>query len=126
GPWSVPIAIAFAVILGGSMLVTRRVNQGHTAVSYWVTFALCAGVIALTGHSITANWHVGPVGGMEYWLLLITSPEVLVFTFYMITDPKTAPGGRVGQSIYGAGIAIVGSFIIATQAGEFGTKVGIL
>ncbi|HTO00919.1 MAG TPA: FG-GAP-like repeat-containing protein, partial [Microthrixaceae bacterium] len=126
GPWSVPIAIAFAVIIGGSIAITRRVKQGHSAMSFWIVFAVCTAVIAASGHSISANWHVGPVAGFDYWRLLVTSPEVLVFLFFMITDPKTAPGGRVGQSIYGAGIAVVGAAIISTQSGEFGTKVGIL
>ncbi|MGB6057687.1 MAG: FG-GAP-like repeat-containing protein, partial [Microthrixaceae bacterium] len=76
--------------------------------------------------SITANWHVGPLAGFDYWKLLVTSPEVLVFLFFMITDPKTAPKGRVGQTLYGSGIAVVSALIVSTQSGEFGTKVGIL
>jgi hypothetical protein len=126
GPLSPGLVLAFAVILTGSVLITRRVGQGHSAVSFWVAFAVAVAVIAASGHSITANWHVGALGGWDYWLLLVTSPEILVFVFYMITDPRTAPGGKVAQSVYGVGIAAVAALIIATQSGEFGTKVGIL
>ncbi|MGB3409581.1 MAG: FG-GAP-like repeat-containing protein [Microthrixaceae bacterium] len=126
GPLSIPIVIAFAVIIGGSVVITRRVKQGYSALSFWIVFAICTGVIAASGHSITANWHVGPLAGFDYWKLLVTSPEVLVFLFFMITDPKTAPRGRVGQTLYGSGIAVVSALIVSTQSGEFGTKVGIL
>ena len=41
---------------------------------------------------MTARWHLGPITGGHFWWVLVTSPEVLVFLFFMITDPKTAPG----------------------------------
>lgn len=126
GDWSIPIALAFTVIIGGSMVITRRVGQTHTALSFWVTFSVLVGLITVSGHGITANWHIGPISGWSYWILLTTSPEVLVFLFYMITDPKTSPSGRVGKLIFGCSIALISAVIVATQTGEFGTKVGIL
>ncbi len=126
GPFSAGLVLAFAVILAGSVVITRKVGQSASALSFWVVFATAVGLIAATGHSITASWHVGAISGWDYWVLLVTSPEVLVFLFFMITDPKTAPSQRRGQVIYGAAIALVGAAIIATQGDEFGTKVGIL
>ena len=35
--------------------------------------------------------------GGYFWWVLVTSPEVLVFLFFMITDPKTTPKGRAGR-----------------------------
>ena len=126
GPLSPGLVMAFAVILVGSIAVTRRVRQGVSALSYWITFAVFVALIAASGHTITANWHVGPIGGWDYWLLLVTSPEVLVFLFFMITDPRTAPAKPLAQTAYGVAIAAAGALIIATQSGEFGTKVGVL
>ena len=40
---------------------------------------------------MTARWHLGPISGFSFWWLLVTSPEILVFLFFMITDPKTDP-----------------------------------
>ena len=40
---------------------------------------------------MTARWHLGPVTGAYFWWVLVTSPELLVFLFFMITDPKTIP-----------------------------------
>ena len=45
---------------------------------------------------MTARWHLGPITGGYFWWVLVTSPEILVFLFFMITDPKTIPKGRVG------------------------------
>ncbi len=56
-----------------------------------MTFVSCMAIIAATGHAITTRWHVGPVQGGLFWWVLVTSPEILVFLFFMITDPKTAP-----------------------------------
>ncbi len=126
GPWSVPIAIAFAVILLGSVVITLNVGQMRTAISFWATFAALSGVIAASGHAITTNWHVGPLSGWPYWVTLVTSPEVLVFLFFMITDPKTSPATSAAKTIFGTSIAVVSAVIVSTQLGEFGTKVGIL
>lgn len=126
GPITPALVLAFAVILAGSVLITRRVGQGPTAVTFWVTFAVAMAIVALSGHTITANWHVGPIGGFDYWLLLITSPEILVFTFFMITDPKTTPRSHVGRAVFGASIALVAGLILSVQPREHGTKVGLL
>ena len=64
--------------------------------------------------------------GELFWWVLVTSPEILVFLFFMITDPKTAPRGRVSQVIYGMGVAVVASLLAAPQQTEFATKVAIL
>jgi len=40
---------------------------------------------------MTAAWHLGAIGGLDLWWLLVTSPEILVFLFFMITDPRTIP-----------------------------------
>ena len=61
------------------------------AVGFWLSFAVGIALLALTGHAMTARWHLGPITGPYFWWVLITSPEILVFMFFMITDPKTTP-----------------------------------
>ena len=41
---------------------------------------------------MTANWSFAPVCGSDFWRVIVTSPEVLIFLFFMITDPKTVAG----------------------------------
>jgi hypothetical protein len=83
-------------------------------------------VLAASGHCITARWHVGPLCGEHFWSVLVTSPEVLVFLFLMITDPKTAPRGRRARVIFGALIALLAVFLAAPQHTEFQTKLALL
>ena len=75
---------------------------------------------------MTANWAFAPVCGVDYWRVIVTSPEVLIFLFFMITDPKTVPAGRVGRVVFGLLVAITSTLLMAPQTDEFGTKVGLL
>lgn len=126
GPWSIGLALGFGVILGGSIAVTHHVRQLHTALAFWAPFAALMGVLAASGHAITTNWHVGPLAGWAYWVTLVLSPEVMVFAFFMITDPKASPVTDRGKVVFGFMIALLSAAFVATQTGEFGTKVGIL
>ena len=47
---------------------------------------------------MTAAWHLGPITGWELWRVLVTSPEILVFLFFMITDPRTIPATPRGPA----------------------------
>ena len=51
---------------------------------------------------------------------------MLIFLFFMITDPKTSPAGRVGRVIFGFLVAVASVLLMAPQTNEFGTKVGLL
>ena len=75
---------------------------------------------------MTAAWHVGPIEGAEFWWLLVSSPEILVFLFFMITDPKTTPRGPTGRRAYAVGVGLLATLLIAPQTTEFATKVAIL
>ena len=91
-----------------------------------MTYAAALGVLAARGHCITARWHIGPVCNEYFWTVLVTSPEVAVFMFFMITDPKTAPHGRTARNVYGAAIALVFVALAAPQRTEYATKVALL
>ena len=69
--------------------------------TFWLTLAAGVGVLAASGHCMTARWAFAPVCGFDFWRVIVTSPEVLIFLFFMITDPKTVPAGRVGRVAFG-------------------------
>jgi hypothetical protein len=50
----------------------------------------------------------------------------MIFLFFMITDPKTVPAGRVGRVAFGLLVAVASTLLMAPQTDEFGTKVGLL
>jgi hypothetical protein len=51
---------------------------------------------------------------------------VLIFVFFMLTDPKTVPAGRVGRLVFAFLVAVVSTLLMAPQTNEFGTKVALL
>ncbi len=126
GPLDVWLALAYAVILIGGLLITSRLRLLTLAGSFWVTLALGIGILAWSGHCMTAAWALQPVCGPYFWRVIITSPEVLIFLFFMITDPKTIPQGRAARVAFGLSLAAVCTLLIAPQTNEFGAKVGLL
>ncbi|GAC1337701.1 MAG: hypothetical protein NVSMB29_02450 [Candidatus Dormibacteria bacterium] len=126
GPIDVPVALALGVIFAGAAWLLRPLVMVSMAVAFLGTFAALVGVFAATGRSFYAIWHSGPISGGEYWLLICTSPELLIFVFFMMSDPMTAPRARLGRAIYGAATAVVGAALLFFQSTEFGIKVSIL
>ena len=117
---------ALALIVVGALVVLTRVHLLGVAVLFWLTFAAGLGVLALSGHAMTANWHLGPVSDGYFWQVLILSPEVFVFLCFMITDPKTVPDGRIARRVYAVAIGLIACLLIAPQTTEFGAKVALL
>ncbi len=125
-PLNVWMITAYVVIIGGGLLITRRLHLLALAASFWVALTVGVGLLAGSGHCMTANWAFAPVCGVDYWRVIVTSPEVLIFLFFMITDPKTVPAGRVGRVVFGLLVAVASTLLMAPQTDEFGTKVALL
>jgi len=126
GPMSWWMALALAIIVTGGFTILRRLHLLRVALGFWASFALGIGVIAIAGHQMTARWHLGPISGWDLWWILISSPEVLVFLFFMITDPKTAPSGGRARAIYGITLGLLSALLIAPTRTEFAAKVALL
>jgi hypothetical protein len=126
GPMSPWMALALAIIVGGGLAILIRLRLIVIAVAFWVTFAAALAVLMAFGHAFTARWHLGPVTGHYFWWVLVTSPEVLVFLFFMITDPKTTPKSARGRVVYAVAIGLLGVLLIAPAQTEFWAKVALL
>ena len=126
GPMSAWLVLALAVILAGGFTILSRLSLLRVALSFWAAFAAGIGLLAVAGHQMTARWHLGPISGIHFWLVLVTSPEVLVFLFFMITDPKTAPRGPRARVVYAVSIGLLASALIAPIRTEYWSKVALL
>ena len=126
GPMTAWMALALAIIVVGGLAILTRLRLLEIAIFFWVAFAAGIAVLAASGHAMTARWHLGPVTGWEFWRVLVFSPEILVFLFFMITDPKTTPAERRGRRLYAIGIGLLATLLIAPQTTEFATKVAVL
>jgi len=125
-PLNVWMIAAYAVIIVGGLLITRRLKLLALAATFWVALAIGTGILAGSGHCMTARWAFAPVCGFDFWRVIVTSPEVLIFLFFMITDPKTVPAGQVGRVVFGALVGIASTLLVAPQTTEFNAKVGLL
>jgi len=128
--WWAPLgprmALTMAVIVGGGAWLPRQVRMIPMALSFLGTFALLIGIFAVAGKDYTAIWHHGPVTGAYYWVTVAFSPELLIFVFFMITDPQTTPKSQRGRILFGIGAAAVAAALILPQSTEFAIKVAIL
>ncbi len=126
GQWRPSLAVALALIVGGAVVVTRRAGISSITVAYLVALGAGLAVLQSGGHCIAASWHPVPLCDGSLWWRVMSSPETLIFAAFMVTDPKTVPGGRGARVAFGA-LTGLGSVLLAGPAGtEFGTKVALL
>ncbi len=126
GPLGAPVIAALAVIALGAVWILRQVRMLTMAVSFLIPFTALIAIFAASGQSFVAIWQEGQISGFDYWLKICTSPELLVFVFFMMSDPATAAKTPQGRIIYGAATAIVAAALVYFQPTEFGIKVAIL
>ncbi len=125
-PLSAWMVLALCIIVTGGLVILARLGLLAIAVAFWVSFAVGLGVLAATGHAMSARWHLGPLSGAAFWWTLVSSPEILVFLFFMITDPKTIPAGRRARLAYAVSIGLLAVLLIAPARSEFWSKVAVL
>src|SRR5262249_2163104 len=126
GPMSPWMALALAIIVLGGLAILVRLHLLGIAIGFWVAFAASIGILAATGHAMTARWHLGPITSRYFWWILVTSPEVPLFMSFLITTPKTTPKGRVARVAYGVGVGLLATLLIAPMQTEFQAKVALL
>ena len=126
GPMSVWLAIAIVLIVGGGLAILARLHLLGIAVGFWLAFAAGVAVLAVSDHEMTAAWHLGPIAGWELWRVLVTSPEILVFLFFMITDPRTIPSSGGGRRVYAVSVGFLAVLLMAPWTTEFAHKVAVL
>jgi Na+-transporting NADH:ubiquinone oxidoreductase subunit NqrB len=117
---------AYVIIVFGGLTITNRLRLLEMAAVFWVVFAAGLGLLSASGHCMTAAWAFVPVCGASFWWTVVTSPEVAIFLFFMITDPRTVPSGRTAKIAFSVAIALLAVALIAPQSSEFGAKVGLL
>jgi hypothetical protein len=55
-----------------------------------------------------------------------TSPEVVIFMLFMITDPMTSPTERRPRIVFGAAVGLASALLLAPMQTEYGAKVAVL
>lgn len=99
GQWGNATLLAFAFACLG-LLVLTKARRAETTVSFLTVFAaLLFGRALWLGDPLTIPVHQ------------LQSGALLLFAFFMISDPKTTPNHAVGRSLYGALVAVIAYII---------------
>lgn len=98
GQWgSSSLAALWFLALGG--LVTRRIGRWDVSLAFLGAWAaLLAGRLVWLGYA----WDPGAA----MWLQQIGNGAVLLFAFFMISDPMTTPQDRAARIGYAIGVAV--------------------
>jgi len=99
GQWGAPAFLAFLLPCAGSLVVNRAARSEFT---YAFLAFYCA---LLFGRSLYL--------GEPIWIPLhrLESGALLLFSFFMISDPKTTPDSRAGRVLFAALVAYGGWYI---------------
>jgi hypothetical protein len=117
---------AYGLIVVGGLRVGRRMKMLGLLAGFWLTLAGGLAAMAGTGHCMSTPWSIPLVCGPRFWWTVAFSPELLIFVFFMISDPKTVPTSPQARIRYGIFVGLVCGIFMAPQSTEFGTKVALL
>jgi enediyne biosynthesis protein E5 len=99
GQWGAAAFLAFLLACAGTLVVTRAARSD-------VTFAFIAAYAALVlGRALSVG------DPMAIPLHRLESGALLLFAFFMISDPKTTPDSRAGRMLFAALVAFGGWYV---------------
>jgi hypothetical protein len=74
-PLNLAMIAAYAVILVGGLLITRRLKLLALAATFWVGLAAGLSLLAGSGHCMTARWAFAPVCGWDFVRVIVARPR---------------------------------------------------
>lgn len=102
GQWGSNMVMLFGAISLGFIIVTR-VQQLDVSITFLSTFAL----LLFAWQIIFLGW------ALDFFVQSISTGSLLLFSFFMITDPRTTPNHSTARIVWAAVIAVV-SFYLTT------------
>jgi Na+-translocating ferredoxin:NAD+ oxidoreductase RnfD subunit len=122
------LVLTYAVILVGGVLIGARLKLLAMEIAFLGGFAasLVLSLGLVPDHCITASWASAPLCGRPLWEILVISPEVLVFAFFMLSDPRTVPASPFNRVLFGLAVGFFAALLLGPTGTEFWTKTAIL
>ena len=114
GQWGSDVVLFFFTIVVGTIVVTR-VQKLDTSLAFLLTY------IYLTW------WRQVYVLGwpMDHFLHSITTGSLLIFAFFMISDPRTSPDHPFARILWASFIAVI-SFYFAAYEWKYNTSIWVM
>src|SRR5438034_545489 len=125
GPWMI---VTYAILIGGGLYIGWELKLLGLELGYMAAFALfvALSLAPVPDHCMIASWYATPICGDQLGQILVTSPEVLIFAFFMVPDPRTVPEGQAARVVFGILTAFLSVALIGPTVLEFWTKTAIL
>lgn len=102
GQWGSGAVMLFAVLSLG-FIVTTRVQKLDVSLAFLGTFA----VLLFARQIIYLGWP------MDHFIQSVSTGSLLLFSFFMITDPRTTPNHYMARIVWSAAIAAVAFYLSA-------------
>ena len=123
--WWVPLGrwmmLTYAILIVGGLLIAWELRLLGLVLGFMTAFAILVALALapVPDHCMVASWHVTPMCGSYLWQILVTSPEILIFAFFMMPDPKTVPEGQVARVVFGVLVALLAVLLLGPTSLEF-------
>jgi Na+-transporting NADH:ubiquinone oxidoreductase subunit NqrB len=95
GQWGEDMWYAL-MFLGAGGIVLKKVGRFDTTATFLGTYALLE-----AGRNVWLGWT------WDVWLHRLSSGSLLMFSLFMITDPRSIPNARSGRLVFAAAIALL-------------------
>ncbi len=100
GQWG-HVALLSLLLVGAGQLVIQRAQRGDVTWTFLATWsALLLARAAWLGDPLAIPWHQ------------LQNGALLVFAFFMISDPRTTPRSRAGRSVFAVAVAVAGFVLV--------------
>jgi Na+-transporting NADH:ubiquinone oxidoreductase subunit NqrB len=99
GQWGSLATFAFLLACAGGLVVHRALRSDVT----YAFLATYAGLLVWRTLALGDPWTI-PLHQME-------SGALVLFAFFMISDPRTTPDSRGGRIVFGAAVALVAHYV---------------
>lgn len=114
GQWGSNAVIFFAVITLGTIVVTR-VQKLDVSLAFLLTFV----GLLYWRQVMVLNWP------LDHFLHSVSTGSLLLFTFFMISDPRTSPNHPLARIIWAVLIAFI-AFYLAAFKWKYNTPIWVL
>ena len=99
GQWGSGATMAYAMAMGGGFVVNRSARS-DTSIAFFLAFAaILFGRSLWLGEPLTIPIH------------RLQNGALMIFTFHMISDPKTTPNTRAGRILFACLVAAGAAFV---------------
>jgi Na+-translocating ferredoxin:NAD+ oxidoreductase RnfD subunit len=99
GQWGNGAALAFFILCMG-IFVSNKACRTDVSLAFLLTYAVI--IFAYTA-------SIG--GSFDAPIKRLQTGSLLIFTFFMISDPRSTPNSRMGRVIFGVTIAMAGAYM---------------